>query len=350
MSESIKGITALIAYTFMGPTIILINQFIMKSLLFPYPIFLSALGVLAAGLIAKALVIMQVEKEPKSEGIEGWLWYTRVLPVGLSFAATLSLGNMVYLYLDIGFIQMLKSFAPVLILVVGYLSGVEKVTIPLVVSVLLVTIGTVVTCFYSAKFNVWGFIIMLGSLSAEAVRLVLTQFFLKNLKFGVIQTQYLLSPASALWLFAASLVFEIPQMMVKKDILILINNPTPVLVMILTGVGMNFVSNMVIQFTSSLTMKILTTMRNILLVFVGVSFYREVVTDIQMIGYLISLTGFVGYNLAQMGCFDNVDSKLSNQKKYISLSTSEKIVNKEVELGLVSTCPSSDREDDRDLS
>jgi len=346
----VKGIIAVVAYTFMGPTIILINQFIMKSLHFPYPIFLSAMGVLAAGILAKGLVMFNVEKVPESKGIEGWLWYTRVLPVGLSFAATLSLGNMVYLYLDVGFIQMLKSFAPVLILAVGYLSNVETVTIPLVLSVLLITAGTAITCFYSSDFNLWGFLIMLGALLAEAIRLVLTQFFLKNLQFGVIQTQYLLSPASALWLFLASLIFEMPKMYARKDILILIENPFPFLMMTLTGVGMNFVSNLVIQFTSSLTMKILTTMRNVLLVFVGIFCYGEIVTDIQMIGYMISLTGFVAYNLAQMGYF--ASSRDENPLTIISLTEElENEMDKDVEIGLLtSSSPLPEIENEKDSS
>jgi hypothetical protein len=35
----------------------------------------------------------------------GYLWYKRVLPVGLAHATTLALGNAVYLYLQVGFIQ-----------------------------------------------------------------------------------------------------------------------------------------------------------------------------------------------------------------------------------------------------
>lgn len=49
----------------------------------------------------------------------GWLWYRRVLPVGFAHASTLALGNAVYLLLNVGFIQMLKAFTPVMILLVG---------------------------------------------------------------------------------------------------------------------------------------------------------------------------------------------------------------------------------------
>ena len=48
-----------------------------------------------------------------------------LLPIGASMAATLAAGNAVYLYLPVGFIQMLKAFTPVVTLVLLMLCGVE---------------------------------------------------------------------------------------------------------------------------------------------------------------------------------------------------------------------------------
>lgn len=39
-----------------GPALILLNQYILKSLNFPYPMFLSGLGVAASGFVAQILV------------------------------------------------------------------------------------------------------------------------------------------------------------------------------------------------------------------------------------------------------------------------------------------------------
>ena len=51
-----------------------------------------------------------------------------------------------------------------------------------------------------------------------------TQFFLQRLKFGVVEGQYTLAPASAIWLFMASAILEFPTMYEKKAFDVLIDN------------------------------------------------------------------------------------------------------------------------------
>ena len=51
--------------------------------------------------------------------------YRRVLPVGLAHALSLSTGNAIYLLLNVGFIQMLKSFTPVIVMMFLYLAGIH---------------------------------------------------------------------------------------------------------------------------------------------------------------------------------------------------------------------------------
>ena len=67
------------------------------------------------------------------------------------------------------------------------------------------------------------------------------------------------------------------------------------------GLGVNYLIYLVIQATSSLTMKVLSTIRNIGIIFIGVAAYGEIVTFNQGLGYTIALVGFAGYNAAQMG-------------------------------------------------
>lgn len=50
------------------------------------------------------------------------------MPVGACHAATLAFGNAVYLHLSVAFIQMLKAFTPVIVLVVVVAAGMERPT------------------------------------------------------------------------------------------------------------------------------------------------------------------------------------------------------------------------------
>lgn len=64
--------------------------------------------------------------------------------------------------------------------------------------------------------------------------------------------------------------------------------------------GINFITFLVIQMTSSVTLKVLGTARNAGLVVFSFVFLREVVTWLQGVGYTISLVAFGFYNYFKM--------------------------------------------------
>lgn len=308
----LKTVIWSMVYMLVGPSLIMLNKYIMQDLDFPYPMFLSGLGVLVSGLVSYLLIKFGfvTYNRDKFESIGGRLWYKRVLPVGLAHAATLAFGNIVYLFLNVGLIQMLKSFTPVVMVIMGYITKIEVVTTSLLLSILVISFGTAITCVTSTQsndstFSLIGLIIMFSSEIAEAIRLLLTQFLLQNLKFNVIENQYIIAPASTFWLFLASLIFEMPTMIERNAFLVIFNNFPLFLLASCMGLGVNYLSNIVIQLTSSLTMKVLGTLRNIFTIFLGVLFYSEAITSQEVIGYSIALLGFVAYNLSKAGYWDS---------------------------------------------
>ena len=50
-----------------------------------------------------------------------------------------------------------------------------------------ISLGTAGTCSFNADFNVIGIAIMFAAELAEAIRLIFTQYFLQQLKFGVVE-------------------------------------------------------------------------------------------------------------------------------------------------------------------
>lgn len=327
----LESLIVCILFMLFGPALILLNQYILKSLNFPYPMFLSGLGVAASGFVAQILVKTGVVVLQRKDAVEGILWYKRVLPVGLAYACTLAFGNSAYLFLNVGFVQMLKSFTPVVIMLTAYFANIESPSRSVVYSVIVITIGTAATCSFSPEFSLIGLLIMLLAQIAEAIRLIITQFFLQQLKFGVIEGQYVLSPASAFWLFLASAIYELPTMYKDDAITIIYNNIPAFFIASFMGIGVNYLSYLVIQYTSSLTMKILGTVRNIIIIFVGVLFYGEIVNRNEFIGYFIALLGFIGYNFAQAKYFDNFNfntcsHNISPKESLLPSTTSNKKV------------------------
>lgn len=301
MSSQLYILILVSAYMFIGPGLILLNKYILSSLDFPYPMFLSGLGVLVSGLAAQLAVRLGFVTLQRKEQVEGMLWYKRVLPVGLAHAGTLAFGNIVYLFLNVGFIQMLKSFTPVIMMITGVAFKIESPSQTTIFSVLVISVGTAAACTFTTEMNITGLLVMLMAEATEAIRLLMTQFLLQNLKFGVVEGQYVLAPASAFWLFLASVVFELNTMIDKGAFSIIAANPGTFIVASGLGLGVNFLSYLVIQATSSLTMKVLGTARNVLTILLGVMFYGETVSVNEGLGYSLALVGFAGYNASKGG-------------------------------------------------
>lgn len=55
-------------------------------------------------------------------------WLRGIMPVGFFMAGTLWFGNLVYLYLGVSFIQMLKAFTPVITMCALFLTRLETPT------------------------------------------------------------------------------------------------------------------------------------------------------------------------------------------------------------------------------
>ena len=79
---------------------------------------------------------------------------------------------------------MLKAFTPVITMAFLFAAGLEAPSREMVASVLVIALGTALAAYGEVAFDLLGVLIMLVSESAEAARLVMTQFLLVGLKMG----------------------------------------------------------------------------------------------------------------------------------------------------------------------
>lgn len=190
VSEAAMSVVACLVYLTVGPTLILVNRHILKEVGFNFPMALSGLGLVGASLSSVVLMkVCRVVEPRQSHLITPRFVLLNLAPIGAAMSATLACGNAVYLFLPVGFIQMLKAFTPTVTLLMLCLLRVEMPSPLVSLTVVGMCAGTAAATLGAAELNVMGLLIMLASETAEALRLVLTQKLLQNNNFGVRQKQ-----------------------------------------------------------------------------------------------------------------------------------------------------------------
>ena len=65
----------------------------------------------------------------------------------------------------------------------------------MVLSVLVICVGTAIAAVGEVDMTALGLFLMFAAEFMEAIRLVMTQYLLQNLKFGIVEGQFYLAPA-----------------------------------------------------------------------------------------------------------------------------------------------------------
>ena len=116
----------------------------------------------------------------------------------------------------------------------------------------------------------------------------------------VIEGQFWMSPISALWLFSAAAVSEVPRALRHHALYIPASAPGLFVLSAALGFGVNIATFLVIKTTNSVTLKVLGTARNACLVLVSAYWYAEEITPLEGAGYVLSLICFGFYNYAKI--------------------------------------------------
>ena len=155
-----------------------------------------SMGLIVSAIISRAIVTSQHQQQqkPLKPSMSTRTWFTHVLPVGLSAAATMTLGNTAYLHLGVGFIQMLKAMSPIFTMAALVATGLEKPNLKLISSVCIIAAGTSIAAYGETKLSLLGLLIVVAGEVCEAGRLVVTQHLLQQLQFGTMEgIMYLVS-------------------------------------------------------------------------------------------------------------------------------------------------------------
>jgi hypothetical protein len=297
---SIDQIASCAFFLVAGPIVIFTNRYILKSVGFNYSMAVSSLGLVCSSIVASFLagtgvVKLAQKKRVTTEfymkvglkrvvGPQLHCWSEKylnvvyplscqtfalrlcvktIMPIGLTTAATIYFGNLAYLYLSVAFVQICKAFGPVILMLMVFAFGLDKPTVLLVFSIVTIAIGTSVSSYGELHFSMVGFVVIMAAQFSEGIKLVLSQILMTNLKFSIWEGMYYMGPASAFWLLIGFAVHEMPRMLEEGGLQKMYDNPGLFFIAGMGGCAVNLATFCVVKTCSSLTLKVLATVRNI---------------------------------------------------------------------------------------
>ncbi|KAF4584491.1 triose-phosphate transporter [Ophiocordyceps camponoti-floridani] len=284
-------------WIFFSNLTILFNKWILDSAGFRYPILLTCwhlvFSVFATQILARTTTLLDSRhKLPMTPR----LYLRTICPIGLFYSGSLVCSNLVYLYLSVAFIQMLKSAAPVAVLFASWAWRVADPSLDALVNVLVIVAGVALASFGEIQFSLIGFLYQLGGIVFEAVRIVMIQVMLsgQGLNMDPIVGLYYYAPVCAGMNILVALFTEIPRFKWEDAasvgfFMLLLNA--------LIAFMLNIASVFLIGKTSGLVMTLSGILKNILLIVVSVIIWRTEITPLQGVGYTIALAGLTYYSV-----------------------------------------------------
>jgi len=276
----------------LSSSVIIYNNYIYNTLEFKYPVFLVTWHLTFAAVGTRVLQrTTHLLDGAKDVHLTKDMFIRSILPIGLLFSGSLILSNTAYLYLSVSYIQMLKAFTPVAILLISWISRIAEPNKKLAVIVFMISIGVALASHGELRFNLIGFLTQSAAVGFEASRLVMIQILLHGLKMDPLVSLHYYAPVCAIinlvfLPFTEGLApfFELA----RVGPLILLSNA-------LVAFFLNVAAVFLVGVGSGLVLTLAGVFKDILLITGSVLIFGSQVTLLQVIGYSIALGGLVLY-------------------------------------------------------
>lgn len=271
-------------------TMILFNKAVLDQMKFPYPMFLTTYHMIFATFLTQFMSrFTSMLPGVKENKVDRNVLFTQILPVSLFFAVSLVLSNKSYIYLSVSYIQMLKAFTPVAVLIFSFFSGLEKTSCIELYIIMIICIGVALTSVGESYFSWIGFTFQSLAILAESSRLVLVNVLMKQLKLDPLSSLFYIAPLCSLFIGIACMVFEWSQLPFDR-----IFTPDFALIMLVNGCvsfTLNVAVVLLISNTSALVLTLAGIIKDILLVVLSITVFGSPVTPLQYAGYGVALLG-----------------------------------------------------------
>ncbi|KFA62194.1 hypothetical protein S40285_01694 [Stachybotrys chlorohalonatus IBT 40285] len=293
---------------------ILFNKWLIDSAGFRYPILLTTWHLIfataATQLLARFTTLLDSRR---TLPITGRFYLRTIVPIGFCYSGSLVCSNVVYLYLSVAFIQMLKAASPVAVLFCSWIWRVADPSLNKFLNILVIVFGVGLASAGEVEFSMVGFLYQVAGTIFEAIRLVMIQVMLSSegMKMDPLVSLYYYAPVCAVMNLIVAIPTEIPKFMIedlaKAGYGMLLLNA-------IVAFMLNIASVFLIGKTSGLVMTLTGILKNILLVVISVMIWNTRITGLQTLGYAVALGGLTYYSLG----YDQLEKGWTTSKIWAS--------------------------------
>ncbi|KAF5368653.1 hypothetical protein D9757_010194 [Collybiopsis confluens] len=182
----------------LSSSVIIYNNYLYNSLEFRYPVFTVTWHLTFAAIGTRVLQrTTSLLDGAKDVSMSKDMFLKSILPIGFLFSGSLILSNTAYLYLSVSYIQMLKAFNAVAVLLVSWAFRISEPNRKLAMIVVMISSGVAVASGGELEFNLFGFIVQAAAVGFEASRLVMIQILLHGLKMDPLVSLHYYAPVCA---------------------------------------------------------------------------------------------------------------------------------------------------------
>ncbi|GAA6008158.1 hypothetical protein JCM11491_001905 [Sporobolomyces phaffii] len=279
--------------------VILQNKYILSTKGFSHPVALTTIHLLfqtiATRLLRRYTNLVDKAKELEATGaMNREVFIRKILPVGFLFSASLVLSNWVYLRLSVSFIQMIKAFTPVSVLLVSAAFKLKELNARILCIVALISVGVVIASYGEIDFELIGFLVQALAIVIESCRLVLVQILLQGMGLDPLSSLYYFAPVCLV--VNSIILLPVEGFGVFADAVELVGIPTLFLNACATF-ALNLSSVFLIGAASGLVLTLAGVLKDILLILGSWALQGATITGIQVFGYAIALTGLVWFKM-----------------------------------------------------
>ncbi|KIM67284.1 hypothetical protein SCLCIDRAFT_108224 [Scleroderma citrinum Foug A] len=279
----------------LSSAVIIYNNHIYNAMQFRYPVFLVTWHLTFAAIGTRVLQrTTSLLDGAKDVHMSKHMFIRSILPIGLLFSGSLILSNTAYLYLSVAYIQMLKAFTPVAILLISWASRIQEPNRKLMVIVLMISTGVALASRGELHFDLYGFLVQAAAVAFEASRLVMIQILLHGLKMDPLVSLHYYAPVCALINLAVIPFTEglAPFYdLARLGPAILISNA-------MVAFLLNVAAVFLVGAASGLVLTLAGVFKDILLITGSVILYGAPITPLQIFGYSVALSGLVLFKVS----------------------------------------------------